>query len=293
MMDKDAKFKKQAYLGEWASLLPTVEHQVGTNRTCLVGHATPAMASFSQLSDLNHSAYASKWGYHRLMYRGYLTGTQFLNPRYGKDQPLQRYGLFWQKPWAVRDALSRRDDSGRPLCEWVLWLDGDTLITDMSRSIADVLKRYPENKDIVLAREEANKPGTKPLNIINAGVYFIRNTETGRGFIQKVLDLYNPNIEMAYADQDAVVQAALHIDDLRAVDVQSLSWEQIEARLDDDIALAPARDFNSFYPAYAGDHTEAGHWSPGDFLAHFAGQKPDVRRDLMLKILRQQSRKGL
>ena len=269
VLQGDEHAPEELYYGERVSLTKRqVSHQIGHRPICLVTHSTPSMNAYVDISAQNQSEYASTWGYHLLHYQGLLSGRDFMNA--GTDNPVHRYGFFWQKTRAVQEALALSAATGDgPLCEWVMWVDGDTLFTNFSQPIERILARYP-GADTLLAREQTF--GSQ--NLINAGVYLVKNTRAGNAFIDGVVDLFPLYRDgKGWGDQDAVHHYALSMPYGQTC---NRSWDDVSGRVRDDIVVTPSQDFDSFYRREFVHSTAEGFWHPGDFLAHFAGMSlPD------------------
>ena len=284
----------ELYYGERASLGQSqVTLIAGDNPICLVSHWTPSMAPYARLSMRNHRQYAATHGYNVVQYRGHLTGPRFMDA--DVNNPVHRYGLYWQKIAAVKKALEMRMVDGTPRCSWVMWLDGDVLLTDFDRPIESVLAPWesPEvaaggaDKDVVLSLQELALPGV----LLNAGVFFIRNTEAGNSFVDELMEL-QPAYQgrSRYGDQDVIHHVALGMDYSLMAD---MTWKNVaQQQLRPEVGLARSRDFNAFYKNEWNVNPGDGDafWAPGDFACHFSGRDTAGRVLGMKTVLKQLAR---
>lgn len=237
---------------------------------CIVTQYTANMDAYATIATANHEMYATKKGYGYYRYRGRLSGARFFDPQ--QDDPIYRFGLFWQKLSAVQSVLDHvnllTDDHE---CRWVMWVDADVLFTNFSRDLEEVTAPYSAS-DVLLSREEANYKQTW----INAGVFFVRNTVGGRMFVRDVMAMYTDYKDHELSEQDAMQDfVRSQLDATRCLDGNRTVLP--------NISLAPQRTFDAFNNL--GDTPPAAQWQECDFIAHLAGMKADARlshmRDLV------------
>ena len=282
----EGKAQREAYLGQRTALGQVyVAHTLGTRDVCIVTHFTPSYESFALLSARNHQDYARAHGYPCLQSRGLFAGGRFINP--GADQDAMRFGLSWQKLTAIDQALQMRQaGSQAPLCSWVMWVDADTLFTNFDRSLEQVMAPWAE-KDVILAREQVGYNDVP----INAGVFFVRNSEAGHHFVRAISDMHPAYKDRRFWEQDAVRDWALQVPvpPASGQDFPWDTWDKIAHRLRPDVGAAPQRAFNAFYGGHAPPGSD-GEWQEGDFLAHLpnmsAPRRRQVMEDLLVKLAR-------
>lgn len=178
---------------------------------------------------LNKRKYAERHG-HAFVARS----TEFAQQRGRKT--------VWGKVDAVEKVLPKYD--------WIFWMDMDAVIMNQEHSLFELLddlrtrygndQAFDENIDLITA-----KPRGDPM--LNAGVFFLRNTEWSRQFlrqVQQVTEWYNKR--PAY-EQGAMWQIMLKPE----------NQPHIYLLENDD------HTFNTFPKRY----------QPGDFIVHFAPDK--------------------
>jgi hypothetical protein len=134
-----------------------------------------------------------------------------------------------------------------PNSEWAFWSDCDSLITNMDIKLEDIVKN--ETKHFAI---------TTDINGINAGVFFVRNTTEGRGFMQAMMDSIGK-----FEHEQAFI-------------IDSYFGSQTHK---DIISLYPQKTFNSYdyniwgdaYPSGLDYFGNNGRWEYGDFIIHFPG----------------------
>ena len=114
-----------------------------------------------ELTWKSKQAYAAKHGYH--LYDS--------SDIVEKGRPAQ-----WSKIKAVQRLFAADQN-----CDWVLWMDADTLFMNTEKKIEDFLPSDPD-KDLVVAKDVPN-PG------YNSGSWLVKNSEWGRNFLQKWWDM--------------------------------------------------------------------------------------------------------
>lgn len=186
-------------------------------------------------------------------------------------------GLFWQKLTAVRELLDRTlTTTGCRQCDWVMWLDADVVITRPSQSLENLVElalRTSAKSDwdkvhVVLSDD--------PLVWINSGVFFVRNTEQGRSFIDAVTALYP-----LYKDLELPEQSAMEV--LAFLGHGGGDSDKNNRAPHPNIIVVPQRQFNSFVadPNSKKRYKESAEWKWGDFAAHFTAID-SRRRDVLM-----------
>jgi hypothetical protein len=235
-------------------------HMAGPKDVCIVTHFTSNMDTYALDASDNHQAYAWRHGYKTFAYRGRISGDQFIDP--DNAERLRHDGLYWQKIAAVQRLLAQRATIGDgPFCQWVMWIDADAIFTNFERSIESILAQYP-GKDVVLAREYFD-------TFINAGVFFVNNSEQGRSFIDNVAGMFDVYKDEKLPEQQAMQDYALQ----RRIPLtpKQKHFEAYARDLRPEIVIAAQRTFNSFANASV----------PSDLVAHLAGTKGEKRKQRM------------
>jgi len=83
---------------------------------------------------------------------------------------------YWCKIHKVKEAL--------PYYDYVMWADSDTIVPDLSKSLDDLISRYGE-PDVIIGKDTW---WSKNIHILNAGLFLIKNSETGHQFLDDCLD---------------------------------------------------------------------------------------------------------
>ena len=152
-----------------------------------------------------------------------------------------------------------------PEVEWIFWKDCDSLITNFSTRIEDIVDN------------DYHAMLCTYWNGINAGMMMVRNSEQGRGWLQMIMDHLPTHRNHSWAEQQVMIEtyeANKHI-----------------------VKLVPQRTFNAACFS-DGCHVEAprppldclgtsGQWEPGDFAMHWPGQHPMKRVELARKYIPQ------
>lgn len=149
-----------------------------------------------------------------------------------------------------------------PEVEWIFWKDCDSLITNFSIKIEDIVDN---DYHIML---------TTFWNGLNVGMMIVRNSPEGLAYLKMILDKQHE-----YPNEQEVMIA---------------TYEQYK----DIVKIVPQRTFNAacFSDGCHGadgrnpaNHYDklgtSGQWQPGDFAMHWPGQDPYLRIQLCKKYL--------
>lgn len=151
-----------------------------------------------------------------------------------------------------------------PEVEWIFWKDCDSLITNFSIKLEDLV----DNDYHFLI-------GTY-WNGINSGMHMVRNSPEGRGYLEMIVGKYPEYRNHPVADQQVIID----------------TFDQYK----DIIKIVPQRLFNSACfsdgahrgcPSTLDTLGLSGQWEPGDFVMHWPGQDPNLRLYLARKYLPQ------
>jgi hypothetical protein len=256
---------------------PNHSSQASSYDFCLVTHTTVSPYIYPQLTAANHAAYAKLHGYRQRAYFERISGASFSDPAHGPINDPYGGGLFWQKFTAVQNMLDETISStGERACRWVMWLDADAIITSPTLSLDAVLHlslthvthAEKDSIHVVLPHDINNRP-------VNAGVFFVRNSEQGRSFIASATAMYALFKDRSFPEQDAMT--TLSFVDHKQVDGEIVSYPH------QNVATVPQRIFNAFGvdPDLEPKYAEDARWHEGDFIAHFAGMI-HTQRDLVI-----------
>jgi hypothetical protein len=86
--------------------------------------------------------------------------------------------VYWCKIFMVLEALKKN------IYDYVVWLDSDTIIKNFDIDIGNVLNMF--SSDIFIGSDNNSK-----YNIINSGVFGIKNSETGIRFLDDCISSFN------------------------------------------------------------------------------------------------------
>jgi hypothetical protein len=90
--------------------------------------------------------------------------------------PKEQSSTYWCKIHKVKESLNN--------CDYVLWVDSDTIITNNNFSLDNFINSHSE-PDIIVGVDCIHN--CKELNKINAGVFLIKNSPIGKKFIDDCL----------------------------------------------------------------------------------------------------------
>lgn len=166
----------------------------------------------------------------------------------------------WSKILAVQSAFNAN-------CDWVFWMDSDSLIMNSNILIENVLPTNP-SADLII---------TKDVTGCNAGMWILRNSPWAHDFLNdwwSMTDFMRPPGDTKSGDNDALKSYMSHLSDF-----------------DKHVLVAPQCAFNSYlwipgvksWIRYVWNRkiVEDGLYLKGDFLIHFAGV--DNKMDLINK----------
>ena len=241
--------------------LPTTK---AAYKVCIVSHYMPNIAYYAAETVENHKNYARTHGYLYQAHQGLIAGGRFLFPEYPLDDPLFRYGIYWQSLAALEHAMARKlPHSQQPLCERVMWVDADALFTRFDSSVEQTLDRWnAKHSDIVLNREMCSQT-------VNAGIMVLKNSAASRDFLGQIMGMFPRYRHDRTPEQMAMTDLVLSEENRRA---------GVNASLSANVTVLPQRAMNSL----AGrEHRQFfrlaedpdGFWHEGDFMGHFYGPK--------------------
>ena len=162
--------------------------------------------------------------------------------RHGYELMLRKYtDMTWSKCERTKlqqDALW--------LCDWELWMGVDTLITNMTVKVENIIKQCGDAEVIIGV----------DVNGINNDVMLIKNCLNSLEFLDYVINNFQSN------DQYTMELAFQTLPHLKVVKV-------------------PQEVFNSYpyylYPEYSSGQRQEGLWQKGDFIIHVPNRSLDVR----------------
>ncbi|HLW67842.1 MAG TPA: hypothetical protein VKS79_21165 [Gemmataceae bacterium] len=163
-----------------------------------------------------------------------------------------RENWHWSKLDAIEDVLYR----GCPGCEWVCWMDCDTLVMNQDVLLESFVDPYV---DMVCSYDVSG---------LNAGVLFWRNCEWTKQFLKKWREIGQRVNHGPLSEQTILAY-----------------W--LVAQPPERWRCVPQRNFNSYrYAEVRMQHPE-GEYQAGDFLLHLAGVNLPRRLQLVRELLPQ------
>lgn len=128
-------------------------------------------SKYIDIHNENIKKYANKWGYEY----------KFINTC--------KYNVYWCKIQIVLDELTNGS------YDYVVWLDSDSAIKKHGIDINDIVNKY--KSDIFVASDNL-----RSYDFINAGVFIIKNTITGKQFLQDCIN----NVKRECFNQDGTLK---------------------------------------------------------------------------------------
>lgn len=198
------------------------------------------------VSEQNHRAYATRWGYSYTMHQHTPLGEQ--EPQYGKIQ-------------IAIDAMEREDPP-----DWFLWLDCDTLVGNRSISVDDLLNTY-DLQDVAWAVAEETSG-------INTGVFLVQGGSHRDRSLQFLKEASSSPWRFVWdqsmflhqmaKDSDLFAESVCQVQDLDdGLSMPDFAWST-------KFRTLPQKAMN-LYGEGSALQWGATAWKPGDFVLHLAG----------------------
>ena len=135
--------------------------------------------------------------------------------------------------------------------DWIVWLDGDVLITNQDRKIDEFINMIEPDKFLFIGRD---------FQGLNSGVFFIRNCPLAHVFLEDVWNFQGFDRQL-FHEQTAMDQL------------------MSTPKYSEGVQVVPHQYINLFN-AYDYRMDPKVHWLPGDFCVHFAGIRGEARDQL-------------
>lgn len=139
--------------------------------------------------------------------------------------------------------------------DWLVWIDGDVLITNQDCKIEKFIELIQPNKFMMIGED---------FQGINSGVFFIRNCLLAHEFIKDVW-MWDGYGGAPFFEQTAI-DFFIHT-----------------PKYASDIQIVPHK-YVSIFNAYDPRMDSQVHWKPGDFCIHFAGVRPKTTPEVFHQI---------
>lgn len=172
----------------------------------------------------NRKNYASLHGYHDITYLEHPMGNS------------SNVCIQHSKLWLMRQLLL----SGN--YDWLMWLDCDSIIVNMNKSIESIIHLFATSMTGLLITEE--------LLGLSSANWIIRNCEWSKKFLNDAFDIAQNQIPL-FGDQDAMISLAIG-----------------RGNLDPRITIVPQNEFNA-YDALNAYFMGSPGYKPGDLLVTF------------------------
>ena len=145
--------------------------------------------------------------------------------------------------------------TANPDIEWIWWLETDTLITNFTKKIEDVI----DNDYHFIIGTDGNG--------MNAGSFFLRNSPEGNAYLDWLLEVWPQYENNVFYEQQAMIDS-----------YEMPEWNSL-------IKVVPQKEFNShdcwpnhFMPGFGYDKLgERAWWESGDFVVHWPGSSLRTR----------------
>lgn len=136
--------------------------RLSTSRLLFITFDNRPHLEFVKIHNKNIKGYAQKWNYDYI----YMDSCS--------------HNTYWCKLYLVLEHLNTDK------YDYVIWLDSDTIINNYDICFGELLSRY--DKDIFIGHD--NNP---IFNLVNAGVFAIKNTSIGKEFITDCINNFDSN----------------------------------------------------------------------------------------------------
>ena len=137
--------------------------------------------------------------------------------------------------------------------DWLMWIDGDVLITNQDRKIEEFIDLVDSSKFLFIGKD---------FQGLNAGVFIIRNCPQAHEFLKDV---------WAFEGYD------------RKLFHEQTAMEQLMPKYASGVQIVPHKYIN-IMNAYDSRMDQRVHWLPGDFCVHFAGVRSKTTPETFLQI---------
>lgn len=238
---------------------PIDQNSLEAPRTMIVSHFT-LDAKFLKDVIPNHQHYAKLHHYDYWFRNGNIDDGRYANPS-AKERVLQ-LGLYWQKVEAIDQVMAMKEGDTFKY-EWIFWIDGDAVFTDMKKSFEDLRNEVGLGDGYFLITKDKS-------SCVNAGVFLIKNDERGRQFMHVLKNNF-----AHYKDDPLPEQTVIEDIIFGQIDnVLHKTFGNFGRKAKCGLPRIPGTlvveqtYMNAFYPSYNPDSRR---WRAGMFIAHFAG----------------------
>ena len=162
----------------------------------------------------------------------------------------------WSKILALKTLIKSRE------YDWIMWLDGDAVITNFGTRIESLIPKDPSIDFLV----------TRDCNDINMGAFLLRASKSA---LLSLEEIYG----------GAHVTSKI-LNDLWWEQKSFISLYSESADLRNRTLQVPQKTFNSYPPGYECFEKGGTGWSEADFVVHFPGAPDDLRENLTTEYLK-------
>ena len=196
-------------------------------KICIVTTHTTEIIEMARKTLLNKTAYCAKHNYDITAHYG----------RLGIGDP------SWDKLPLIKALL--------PYYEWVVWMDSDCIFNNFDKRLESYF-----TKDGIFVRDFASTDGNKNTQLINAGVFALRNCNNSFEFLQIILE-----------------QQPSEIKDISKRSYGGWPWEQgpisVELQRNNYFSVLSDMDMNS-HPSIA---------TPDTYIIHYMGWRTSIETE--------------
>ena len=161
----------------------------------------------------------------------------------------------WSKILALKTAIKSRE------YDWIMWLDGDVVITNFGTRIETLLPSDP-GIDFLITRD---------CNNINMGAFLLRASKSALLSLDEIYG--GPHVTSKI------------LNDLWWEQKSFISLYNASAGLRNRTLEVPQKTFNSYPPGYDCFEEGGAGWTEADFVVHFPGAPDDLRENLTREYL--------
>jgi hypothetical protein len=156
------KFKNK-HVSTLESKNKIVKQTKKNNKICIITYDDRQNLQYVIIHNKNFKVYSEKWGFD---YK-YLTKCE--------------HNVYWCKIYMLLDELITNK------YDYVMWCDSDTYIFNMDINLSDIVNTY--NSDILVGSDN-----NKVYDLINAGIFIIKNTLIGRQYLMDCIKSFNKKL---------------------------------------------------------------------------------------------------
>lgn len=253
-------------------------------KTIIVSHFTIDNNHFIKDVIKNHRKYAKKHSYDYWFRNGIIDRKLLRNQQKPINYNINTFGMAWQKLPVIQQAMDIMDGVNHKY-EWILWIDGDAVFTNINKSLDDLKNEMhvTDKHFLVIAKDMCcGSDNVCPVDCcFNAGILLIRNNQAARQFIQNIIDSFSKYKDKSLLEQAAIQDQILGLLIRKNNTIKVLNYTGNKNKCNihpiPGIMIVNSTTINSGYVQ---------NWKPGHFICHFAGIGNITRNILIPKFLK-------